>query len=197
MRDSARIYSAEQRVTSVAALLEVLCPDAAVPRGLPFAYGAPEAADDRAGPVHLWDAYARSEVVDTARRSPLRAGPAQGADGPHRARVRSGCASVPARDRRQDADIVRYLERFAEEPPVPSRAHDDAEDTARSWARRAIRRRSRPKRNLVTWTFVVETMGLEPTTPCLQSRIVTTSHLPSIGRSAGQQRFALSARTAR
>jgi hypothetical protein len=25
----------------------------------------------------------------------------------------------------QDADIVRYLERFGEEPPVPSRAHDD------------------------------------------------------------------------
>ncbi len=30
----------------------------------------------------------------------------------------------------QDADIVRYLERFGEEPPVPSRAHDDAHDTA-------------------------------------------------------------------
>ena len=30
----------------------------------------------------------------------------------------------------QDADIVRYLERFGEEPAVPSRAHDDAEDTA-------------------------------------------------------------------
>ncbi len=26
----------------------------------------------------------------------------------------------------QDAEIVRYLERFGEEPPVPSRAHDDA-----------------------------------------------------------------------
>ncbi len=25
----------------------------------------------------------------------------------------------------QDADIVRYLERFGEEPPVPSRGHDD------------------------------------------------------------------------
>ena len=25
----------------------------------------------------------------------------------------------------QDADIVRYLERFGEDPPVPSRAHDD------------------------------------------------------------------------
>jgi hypothetical protein len=30
----------------------------------------------------------------------------------------------------QDADIVRYLERFGEEPPVPSRAHDDAPETA-------------------------------------------------------------------
>ena len=26
----------------------------------------------------------------------------------------------------QDADIVRYLERFGEEPPVPHRAHNDA-----------------------------------------------------------------------
>ena len=31
----------------------------------------------------------------------------------------------------QDADIVRYLERFGEEPPVPSRAHDDAPQTVR------------------------------------------------------------------
>src|SRR5207237_5062796 len=29
----------------------------------------------------------------------------------------------------QDADIVRYFERFGEEPPVPSRAHDDAPAT--------------------------------------------------------------------
>jgi integrase len=29
----------------------------------------------------------------------------------------------------QDADIVRYLERFGEGPPVPSSAHDDARDT--------------------------------------------------------------------
>ena len=29
----------------------------------------------------------------------------------------------------QDADIVRYLERFGEEPPVPSRAHDDTPET--------------------------------------------------------------------
>jgi len=29
----------------------------------------------------------------------------------------------------QDADIVRYLERFGEEPPVPSRAQDDTPDT--------------------------------------------------------------------
>ena len=31
----------------------------------------------------------------------------------------------------QDADIVRYLERFGEEPPVPSRAHDDTSETVR------------------------------------------------------------------
>jgi hypothetical protein len=30
----------------------------------------------------------------------------------------------------QDADIVKYLERFGEEPPVPARAHDDAANTA-------------------------------------------------------------------
>ena len=50
----------------------------------------------------------------------------------------------------QDADIVRYLERFGEEPPVPSRAHDDTPETVlvgTQWARRAIRRRSRTSRN--------------------------------------------------
>ena len=30
----------------------------------------------------------------------------------------------------QDADIVRYLERFGDEPSVPERAHDDAPSTA-------------------------------------------------------------------
>ena len=46
----------------------------------------------------------------------------------------------------QDADIVTYLERFGEEPPVPSRAHDDARSdrslVGTQWARPAIRRRS-------------------------------------------------------
>jgi integrase len=32
----------------------------------------------------------------------------------------------------QDAEIVQYLERFAEEPPVPTRAHDDAPESAGS-----------------------------------------------------------------
>jgi len=31
----------------------------------------------------------------------------------------------------QDADIVKYLERFGEEPPVPSRAHDDTPESVR------------------------------------------------------------------
>jgi hypothetical protein len=31
----------------------------------------------------------------------------------------------------QDADMVRYLERFGEEPPVPSRAHDNTPETVR------------------------------------------------------------------
>ena len=31
----------------------------------------------------------------------------------------------------QDAEIVQYLERFGEEPPVPSRAHDDTPSTVR------------------------------------------------------------------
>ena len=45
--------------------------------------------------------------------------------------ARIGHASVAAALRYQhvidgqDADIVRYLERFGEGPPVPSRAHDD------------------------------------------------------------------------
>jgi integrase len=35
----------------------------------------------------------------------------------------------------QDADIVRYLERFGEEPPVPSRARDDTPTVHPWWAR--------------------------------------------------------------
>jgi len=73
----------------------------------------------------------------------------------------------------QDADIVRYLERFGEEPPVPSRATTTRQRPSvvgTQWARRAIRRRSQTNRNAVTSNFAVETMGLEPTTPCLQSR---------------------------
>ena len=31
----------------------------------------------------------------------------------------------------QDAEIVHYLERFGDEPPVPSRAHDDPPETVR------------------------------------------------------------------
>jgi hypothetical protein len=53
------------------------------------------------------------------------------------------------------------LERFGEGPPVPSRTtmtHPTPLFVGTWWARRAIRRRSRPKRNLVTRTFVVETM---------------------------------------
>jgi hypothetical protein len=37
------------------------------------------------------------------------------------------------------------------------------------------------------WTFLVETMGLEPTTPCLQSRIMMTTHQGSVGRNPGQR----------
>ena len=50
----------------------------------------------------------------------------------------------------QDADIVRYLERFGEEPPVPHRAHNDAPLSVPGgtrWARRAIRRWSRTTRS--------------------------------------------------
>ena len=51
--------------------------------------------------------------------------------------VRIGHASAAAALRYQhvidgqDADIVRYLERFGEEPPVPSRAHDDTPESVR------------------------------------------------------------------
>ena len=52
----------------------------------------------------------------------------------------------------QDSDIVRYLERFGEEPPVPFRAHDDAPETGVSspgtqvtpWYRDLTRVRARP-----------------------------------------------------
>jgi hypothetical protein len=37
--------------------------------------------------------------------------------------------------------------------------------------------------------FVVETMGLEPTTPCLQSRIVSAGHLHPNCKGAGQTAF--------
>ncbi len=39
----------------------------------------------------------------------------------------------------QDAEIVRYLERFGEESPVPSRASDDASVTDSSWHVRGTR----------------------------------------------------------
>ena len=35
----------------------------------------------------------------------------------------------------QDAEIVRYLERFGEEPPVPSIAHDEPPLVGTQWAR--------------------------------------------------------------
>jgi hypothetical protein len=51
-------------------------------------------------------------------------------------------------------------------------------------------------RNAVTWTLVVETMGLEPTTPCLQSGISRIGHL-GVGREiAGQATIRVTAMTA-
>ncbi len=85
----------------------------------------------------------------------------------------------------QDADIVRYLERFGEEPPVPSGAHNDALQTVRRG--HAVGTRSNPATvtdepaNAVTSNFVVETMGIEPTTPCLQSGISRSRHQRWIG----------------
>ncbi len=93
--------------------------------------------------------------------------------------ARIGHASVAAALRYQhvidgqDADIVRYLERFGEEPPVPSRAHDDTSmpiSGGHVVGTPAGPSRPRASRKPLTRTFVVETMGLEPTTPCLQSR---------------------------
>jgi hypothetical protein len=46
---------------------------------------------------------------------------------------------------------------------------------------------------LIDEALAVETMGLEPTTPCLQSRIVTTASLGSGDESPGQCRFPLTA----
>lgn len=51
------------------------------------------------------------------------------------------------------------------------------------------------KRDPVTWTFLVETMGLEPTTPCLESRIGRVGHLHSVGESPGQPPFPLTVAT--
>ena len=73
----------------------------------------------------------------------------------------------------EDADVVRYLERFREEPPVPTRAHH-ATSMPDSGGHAVGTPADRPpgpgEPQALTRTFVVETMGLEPTTPCLQSR---------------------------
>ena len=73
----------------------------------------------------------------------------------------------------QDADNVRYLERFGEEPPWPPESLIGRTCpflVGTNWARPPISTPSKPTRKALTWAFVVETMGLEPTTPCLQSR---------------------------
>ena len=63
-------------------------------------------------------------------------------------------------------------------------------------ADRPFRQRTRTSRTPLTGTFVVETMGLEPTTPCLQSGIRAGSDLGRNDKSAGQRPFRLTGMTA-
>ena len=56
---------------------------------------------------------------------------------------------------------------------MPSRAHEDPRVTVPGGnvaGTPAGLAEARHEPQAMTWTFVVETMGLEPTTPCLQSR---------------------------
>jgi len=75
----------------------------------------------------------------------------------------------------QDADIVRYLEQFGEAPPVPPRAQEAPPVVGTRWARNCETHLVRSPRKPLTRAFLVETTGLEPATPCLQSRC--SSHL--------------------
>jgi integrase len=82
----------------------------------------------------------------------------------------------------QDADIVRYLERFARSrpcPQVPTMTRERPSLVGTQWARRPSRRRSRTGRKAMTSNFSVETMGLEPTTPCLQNRYRAVRTVPA------------------
>ena len=101
----------------------------------------------------------------------------------------------------QDADIVDYLERFDRTPPEPFRDRHATSvpdlsrpARARSWrARRRLDPQRQTGRNALTWADLVETMGLEPTTPCLQMTINPTPDLHGKRESPAQDRFPLSA----
>ena len=104
------------------------------------------------GAGHFPGRHERVPIRLTRRRSPRTSGSSLKA-----LMARIGRASARAALRYQhvidgqDADIVSYLERFGDEPSVPSRAHDEPPVTVpgghvvgTQWARRPIRRR--PKR---------------------------------------------------
>ncbi len=106
---------------------------------------------------------------------------------------RIGHSSVAAALRYQhvidglDAEIVRYLERFDHAPEAPSITADDPSVTAAGGHAEATtlgRPTDSPSRSALTWVVPVEAMGLEPTTPCLQSRCSSQlSYAPGTGRS--------------
>ena len=55
-------------------------------------------------------------------------------------------------------------------PPVPTTTRQRPSVMGTQWARRPLERSLRSSREALSRHFVVERMGLEPTTPCLQSR---------------------------
>ena len=70
----------------------------------------------------------------------------------------------------QDADIVRYLERFDQVPPTSAVDRDDPQPMGTRRARPRNLEAARPSRLRLTWDNGVEAIGLEPTTSCLQSK---------------------------
>jgi hypothetical protein len=93
----------------------------------------------------------------------------RGADVPDGPRIQRRRAALPARHartRRRGRPSARRVRRATESDSQPRLRAMDAMDTPTLRPERIRCRTALP----LTRTYVVETMGLEPTTPCLQSR---------------------------
>ncbi len=128
-------------------------------------------------------------LLRTRRRSPRRRsrrapgalparGPGPAAPATHRDRAapppcrpaRPCVATRPGTGPRPSS--VHSARSIAPTAAVPSPTSDVALDrkATSDWLRRSRIQMFGPKKCPLTWTYSVETMGLEPTTPCLQSR---------------------------